>query len=220
VGFVSLAGVLVFVLFLVRHFRVQKRLMLACPESVFILPLLILALALFPSWRLFGPWSYRYIVIFMLGLYLGLVIGIRAIAGRTVLFGLIGAYALYSAYDCLANRQFVPQDADCASISTQLLQQKIDGALVSGKCRVELAWLTAGRVWVADADADVNDTAHYFLFPRPSGIADIESIAAVNLDGARLARILGGDASKFAFAESLSPGVVVYSRKPRDFLRP
>jgi hypothetical protein len=216
VGFVSAAGILLIVVLLVRHFQFRKRLMLACPESVFILPLLIFALALFPSWRLVTPFSYRYMVVFVPGLCLGSVIAVRAIANRAILFGLVGVYALYSGYDCLANLQFAPPDKDCVDIAAQLLERHIDGALVNGKCRVELAWLTAGRVAVADGDADANDTARYFLYPRPSSIAAVASIAAVNLDEARLSRILGRSAAEFRPAERLSPGVVVYRRKPSD----
>jgi hypothetical protein len=210
VGVVSVAGVLLFVALLVRHFQLRKRLILACPESVFILPLLMLVLVLFPSWRLFGAGSYRYTLVFVPGLCLGLVIAVRAITNsRAILFGLIGVYALYSGYDCLANRQFVRPDKDCVGIAAQLLEHKIDGALVSGKCVAVLVWRTAGRVWVADAAASTTS----YLYPRASSIAAAETIAAVNLDEVRLARILGGSANEFASNEILSPGVVIYRRK-------
>jgi hypothetical protein len=213
VGMFSAAGLLVFVALLVRHFQLGKRPMLASPETVFILPLLLLVLALFPSWRLFGPSSYRYLLPFLPGLYLGAVLAIQSITtSRRILFGLVGAYALYGAYDCLATRpQFIPPDQGCVAIAARLLEREIDGALVSGKCTEELAWRAAGRFWVADVNYRENVR---FLYPRPSRIATAESIAAVNVDDATRERLFGSSAGEFASAETLSPGVVIYRRKP------
>src|SRR5262249_13564323 len=105
-GLFSAVGLLVFIALLVRHVRLQKRFILACPESVFVLPLLLLVLALFPSWRLNSAWSYRYAVPFLPGLYLGAVLAIEAIVvKRAMLFGLVGAYAICSGFNCFSNRQ-------------------------------------------------------------------------------------------------------------------
>jgi hypothetical protein len=211
VGWISALVALVFVVLLVRHFQLQKRPMLACPESVFILPFFLLVLVLFPSWNLFGPWSYRYPLPFLPGLCLGLVIALNTIVkGRLALFSVVGAYALYSGYDCLANSRYVAPNQDCVVLAARLLEEQIDGALVGGPCSLDLAWRTAGRVWVADT-GEISQPQ--YLYPRPSRIATLTSIAVVDLDPAKLARILGGSAGDFTVAETLSPGVLIYRRK-------
>jgi hypothetical protein len=212
-GVVSVVVALLVGALLIRHYQVQKRPVLACAESLFILPLLMLVVVLFPSWRLFGSSSYRYLIVFVPGFCLGVAIAARVIANsnRVIFFGLIGLFALYSGYDCFKNFQFVPPDKECVNIAAGLLEQKVDGVLVRGKCVGELVWRAAGRVWIADPDPDPSGL---FLHPRLSSIAAAKSIAAVNLDETELERILGGSAGEFTPAESLAPGVVVYRRKP------
>jgi hypothetical protein len=210
-GVVSVLVALLVGALLIRHYQVQKRPVLACAESLFILPLLMLVVILFPSWRLFGPASYRYMVVFVPGFCLSVAIAARVIANsnRAIFFALIGLFALYSGYDCFKNLHFVPPDKECVSIVARLLEQKVDGVLVRGKCVRELVWRAAGRVWVADTDA-----VSAILLPRPSSIEAANSIAAVNLDETGFERIVGGSAGEFTSVESLSPGVVIYRRRP------
>jgi hypothetical protein len=213
VGVVSVVVALLVGALLIRHYQVQKRPVLACAESVFILPLLMLVMVLFPSWRLVGAYGYRYIVVFVPGFCLGVAIAARVIVdfNRAIFFGLIGLFALYNGYDCFKDHQFVPPDKECVSIAARLLEQKVDGALVRGKCVGELVWRTVGRIWVA---TDEGPSSAAFLHPRPSSIAAAKSIAAVNLDETGLERILGGSAGEFTSAERLAPGVVIYRRRP------
>lgn len=210
-GWFSVVGASLLLAGLFLHFRTRN----ACfslPECVFLLPLLLLILAFFPSWRLVGPGSYRYVVLFAPALYLAIVLAIRAIfASRAVLFSLVGAYVLYAAYDVFAQRQFVSPDKDCNSIAARLTELKADGVVVSGRCAQQLAWRAAGRYWVADADYRPGD--HPTLYLRPSRVAAANSIAAVNLDEAALSRLLGVNPKTFSSVE-VSPGLVIYRRRP------
>ena len=210
-GMGSAVGLLVLVALLVRYFWHLKR-FLSLPEAVYLLPLILLMLVLFPSWRLFDATSVRYITIFMPGVCLALVLAAKAVTdSKIALTGVVAAFVLYSGYDVLSKRTSERVDQECAALARQLTELKIDGALVSGKCLQDLAWQSEGRFWVGDADYRPGDKGT--LYARRSNIKAASLLGTVNVDQIALAQFIDRDAFSYT---RISRDVVVYRRKPLE----
>ena len=164
----------------------------------------LLIVVLFPSWRLFGDFSYRYLIAGIPGWYVVLVCGIASLGRwqRRLGVGILHIYLLYCGFDLWNNVRATSVDSNAHHYADIVQKSGADLCIVRAKMGPEVMLLLNDVPRV-----DIVSPPVYPFYPAEGQLNAANRICLIGLEPELFCKDWGPPACKFQFKHHLDPFV-------------